>query len=56
MMLDQLVVVGYGSMKKSDLATSITSVNTDDMKIFPAATAAEMLRGRAAGVTVTSAS
>ncbi len=39
MMLDQLVVVGYGSMKKSDLATSITSVNTDDMKIFPAATA-----------------
>lgn len=56
MMLDQLVVVGYGSMKKSDLATSIVSVKMDDMKSFPAATAAEMLRGRAAGVTVTSAS
>ena len=56
MMLDELVVVGYGSMKKSDLATSITSINTDDMKIFPAASAAEMLRGRASGVTVTSAS
>lgn len=56
MMLDQLVVVGYGTMKKSDLATSITSVNTKDMKIFPASSAAEMLRGRAAGVTVTSAS
>ena len=56
MMLDQLVVVGYGSMKKSDLATSITSVNTKDMKIFPSSSAAEMLRGRAAGVTVTSGS
>ena len=56
LMLDQLVVVGYGTMKKSDLATSITSVNTKDMKIFPASSAAEMLRGRAAGVTVTSAS
>ena len=56
LLLDQLVVVGYGSMKKSDLATSVASVNTDDMKIFPAASAAEMLRGRAAGVTVTSAS
>ena len=56
LMLDQLVVVGYGSMKKSDLATSIASVNMEDMKIFPAATAAEMLRGRAAGVTVTSGS
>lgn len=56
LMLEQLVVVGYGSMKKSDLATSITSVNTEDMKIFPSASAAEMLRGRAAGVTVTSAS
>ncbi len=56
MMLDQLVVVGYGSMKKSDLATSITSVNMEDMKIFPSSSAAEMLRGRAAGVTVTSGS
>ena len=56
MMLDELVVVGYGSMRKSDLATSIASVNTDEMKIFPASSAAEMLRGRAAGITVTSAS
>ena len=55
-MLEQLVVVGYGVQKKSDLATSISSINTDDMKMFPAANAAEMLRGRAPGVTVTSAS
>ena len=56
MALDELIVVGYGSMKKSDLATSIASVNTDDMKIFPASSAAEMLRGRAAGITVTTGS
>lgn len=55
-MIENLVVVGYGTMRKSDVATSITSVNTDEMKLFPAATAAEMLRGRAPGVTVTSSS
>lgn len=55
-MLEQLVVVGYGVQKKSDLATSISSINTDDMRLFPAANAAEMLRGRAPGVTVTSGS
>lgn len=54
--LDEVVAVGYGSMRKSDLATSISSVNTSDMKVFPASSASEMLRGRAAGVTVTSSS
>ena len=52
--LDELVFVGYGSVRKSDLVTSVTSVKADDMKLFPASTAAEMLRGRAAGVRVTS--
>ena len=54
--LDDVVIVGYGTMRKSDVATSITSVNTNDMKTFPASNAAEMLRGRAPGVTVTSSS
>ena len=51
-MLEELVFVGYGSVRKSDLVTSVASVKADDMKLFPAATAAEMLRGKAAGVTV----
>lgn len=54
--LNDVVIVGYGTMRKSDVATSITSVNTNDMKNFPASNAAEMLRGRAPGVTVTSSS
>lgn len=52
--LEEMVFVGYGSVKKSDLVTSVTSVRAEDLKVFPAATAAEMLRGKAAGVRVTS--
>ena len=55
-LLDELVVVGYGTMKKSDVTASVTAVNMDNMKSFPAPNAAEMLRGRAPGVTVTSSS
>lgn len=55
-MLDELVVVGYGYQKKSDVATSVTTVKTDEMLSYPAGNVAEMLRGRAAGVTVTSTS
>ena len=50
--LEELVFIGYGAVRKSDLVTSVTSVKAEDMKLFPAATPAEMLRGRAAGVTV----
>ncbi|MBR1869391.1 MAG: TonB-dependent receptor [Bacteroidales bacterium] len=52
--LDEVVFIGYGYVKKSDLVSSVTSVNADDMRMQPAGTAAEMLRGRAAGVQVTS--
>lgn len=54
--LEELVFIGYGAVRKSDLVTSVTSVKAEDMKLFPAATAAEMLRGRAAGVTVKASS
>lgn len=55
-LLNDVVVIGYGTMRKSDVATSITSINTSDMKNFPASNAAEMLRGHAPGVTITSSS
>lgn len=55
-MLDELVVVGYGVQKKSDLATSVASVKADELVTYPSGSVAEMLRGRAAGVTVTSSS
>lgn len=55
-LMEELVVVGYGTMRKSDVTSSVTTVSTNDMKAFPTASAAEMLRGRAPGVTVTSSS
>lgn len=54
--LDELVFVGYGYVMKSDLVTSVASVSTEEMMMQPAGTAAEMLRGRAAGVQVRSTS
>ena len=52
-MLDELVVVGYGTQKKSDLTGSVVSVKADDMNAIPTSSVAEMLRGQAAGVVVT---
>ncbi|MDE5622261.1 MAG: SusC/RagA family TonB-linked outer membrane protein, partial [Alistipes sp.] len=54
--IDELVVVGYGYQRKSDVATSVTSVKADEMKPFPSSNVADMLRGRAAGVQVTASS
>lgn len=51
--LDEVVVVGYGTMKKSDLTGSIVSISGDDLKQVPVSTVAESLTGRLAGVQVT---
>lgn len=55
-LLDELVVVGYGVQKKSDVAGSVTSIKAEDVIAFPASNISEMLRGRSAGVQVTSTS
>lgn len=55
-MLDELVVVGYGTQKKSDLTGSVVSVKAEDMNAIPTTSVAEMLRGQAAGVVVTQGS
>lgn len=55
-LLEEVVVVGYGYQRKSDVATSVASVKTDEMKSFPAGNVGDMLRGRVAGVNVTSSS
>lgn len=52
--IDELVVVGYGTMKKSDLTGAVGSVSGETLKKAPVATVTEALQGRAAGVTVTS--
>lgn len=52
-MLDEVVVVGYGSMKKSDLTGSISSVNSKAIEGFKSASVVEALGGQIAGVQVT---
>ncbi len=52
--LQEVVAVGYGTMKKSDLTGSVTSVAADKLKKTPAASLANALQGQAAGVTVNS--
>lgn len=50
--LDEVVVVGYGVQKKSDLTGAITSIKSEDLNSTPTTTMAEMLRGKAAGIQV----
>lgn len=52
--LDEVVVVGYGSRKKSDLTGSVSSVKSDELTAFPVLDAQQALQGRAAGVAVQS--
>ena len=50
--LDEVVVVGYGTVKKRDLTGSVASVGADDISAVPSTTAVEALQGRASGVIV----
>ena len=50
--LDEVVVVGYGTQKKGDVTTAITSVKTKDLEQRPIISAAQAIQGRAAGIQV----
>ena len=52
-MLNDIVVVGYGTMKKSDITGSVVSVNTEDMMKRAPTNIAQGLQGAAPGVIVT---
>ncbi len=53
-MLEEVVAIGYGTMKKSDLTGSVTSVKAEELIKAPVSGLDQALQGRAAGVTVTS--
>ncbi len=53
-MLDQVVVVGYGTQKKADLTGSVAVVNAEEMKKVSNSNISTMLEGKVAGVQVTS--
>lgn len=52
--LNEVVAVGYGTMKRSDITGSVVSVKSEDMEQTSAATMDQMLQGRAAGMQLTS--
>lgn len=53
MKLNDVVVVGYGTMKRSDITGSVVSVGADDIKKTVITSVDQALQGRAAGVQVT---
>ncbi|HXK75558.1 MAG TPA: TonB-dependent receptor [Bacteroidaceae bacterium] len=52
-LLEEVVVIGYGAVKRKDVTTAITTVDTKDMDNRPIVSAGQALQGKAAGVAVT---
>lgn len=51
-MLEEVVVIGYGSVKRKDVTTAISSVSTKDLDMRPIVSAGQAIQGKAAGVSV----
>ena len=52
--LEEVVVIGYGERKKSDVTGAVVSVSAKDLTQRPVANALQGMQGRAAGVDITS--
>ena len=52
--LTDVVVIGYGTAKKSDLTGAVASVKSDELNTFSVLTGEQALQGRAAGVDISS--
>lgn len=50
--IDEVVVIGYGKVKKNDVTGSVTAINADKMVKGAASSASDMLVGKVAGVSV----
>lgn len=50
--IDEVIVVGYGSTKKTNISGAVATIKTDDLPRAASASLGEMLRGRAAGLDV----
>ncbi|WP_396600652.1 SusC/RagA family TonB-linked outer membrane protein [Algibacter sp. R77976] len=54
--LDEVVIIGYGTQRKSDLTGSVSSVSSEDITAVPVSRVDQALQGRASGVQVTQVS
>jgi TonB-dependent SusC/RagA subfamily outer membrane receptor len=52
--LNDVVVIGYGTVRKKDLTGSVASVSGKDIAATPVASVAQAMQGKLAGVNVTS--
>lgn len=52
-LLDEVVVIGYGTVNKRDLTGSVASVSSQDIASIPVSSASEALTGKMAGVNIT---
>ncbi len=52
--LDEVVVIGYGTAKKSDLTGSVSSIKPKDLNVSGISNAAQMLQGRVPGLYISS--
>lgn len=50
--LDAVVAIGYGTVRKKDLTTAVSTVSNEDMKLRPVTEASGFIQGKVAGVTV----
>ena len=55
-LLDEVVVVGYGTVKKRDLTGAVSSVKNEDIVIAPTNNVMEALQGKIAGMDITKTS
>ncbi len=54
--LDEIVVIGYGSIRKSDLTGSVSTVKSEDITKSPTSNAIQALQGKVPGLSVLSSS
>lgn len=54
--LNEVVVVGYGSMTRKDVTSSITSVKSEDLNVGVYSNPAQLLQGKVPGLTITQSS
>jgi len=52
-MLDEVVVVGYGTMRRSEVSSAISSVSSEELKNLSVAGADQAMQGKIAGLTIT---
>lgn len=55
-LLDEVVVIGYGTIKKRDLTGAITSIKSDDITLTPTSRPMDALQGKVAGLDITKSS